>query len=492
MNLDLTRLLYRRQFVIGPHSFTPNSHWSTSPLNDGLQLSVHNDLSSASATKKSVTATLLGVAIDPYDPQASEAEIIEQLIDEANSLEQFICSTSKLAGRWLIIYQDGSNTYMFTDPCGFRQLFYCWDDEHFWSASQPELLKRNCALEFTTDPNLTEFLTHPGHVTHESAWIGAQTIYSNCFHLLPNHYVTTQSTRQVRFYPNSPPKTLATAEIVDKASRILQGVILGLANRYHITLALTAGLDSRVLLAASKSVSNKTKYFLYRSKAHREDHPDVWVPRKLAAELGIEFSLITAPHHLPGWFNSVLCNNVTCARALPKTAFIYDKLTSNNTSVNINGNASEICRNFYDPQCEAALDKITTADLASRFLESDNAPPFVLGTIEDWKRDLLLANTEFGLNSLDYLYWEHRLGNWGAQYPAEQDISSEEISPFNCRDLIEILASCQRSVRAAPDFEIYRSLIRAMWPEASRLPINPPPKMDPVSRVKRGLRRYLD
>ena len=491
LTTDINRLLFRRQFLLGPKSFTINQYWSCTQLQHGLYLSTHADLPFFTVTEQDLSVTLVGHAIDPHQPQADESDILCSLIAKGTEFNTFSESTMPLAGRWVIIFQNHKATYVFTDPCGFRQVFYYLDGKDCWCASQPELIKANRRLNLNANPNLMPFLMHPGHVQQESPWIGSSTLYEKCFHLLPNHYLRLDSTDQIRFYPKSVIKSKTTSEIVESVSAILQGTMIGLTKRYQVSLALTAGMDSRVLLAASKHVSNDIDYFVYRQNAFGANHPDIWVPKKIAKKLGIKLVVKTPSNHLPGWFISILSQNVTCPRVLPKTRNIYDRLVACDTRINVNGNAGEICRNFFDKYCETDIKNVSTRDLAGRLLGQGPMPSFAMEEIGEWRSRLGEAVSDEGLNILDLLYWEQRLGNWGAQYPAEQDISVEEISPFNCRLLIQTLLASPRHLRAAPDYPIYRALIEEMWPEALAFPINPRSKGNAVSVLKERIRPYI-
>jgi hypothetical protein len=65
------------------------------------------------------------------------------------------------------------------------------------------------------------------------------------------------------------------------------------------------------------------------------------------------------------------------------------------------------------------------------------------------------------------------MGNWGALAPFEQDIAIEEISPFNNRSLIATLLKVHPSKRKAPNYELFRKLIQALWSDTLLEPINP-------------------
>lgn len=490
ISIDLERLLFRRQFLLGPTTFTPNQHWSSIPLDHELHLSVHADLPFCSASEEGRTVTLIGHAIDPYQPEATESVITGSLVAKAFDLTQLLDSTAPFMGRWVIICQNRDGTYLFTDPFGFRQVFYHVDGKQFWCASQPELIKANCQLSLSTNHALMNFLTHPGHVHVESQWIGPSTIYENCFHLLPNHYLSVDRGVQVRFYPSGSMPSKTTAEIVRSVSEILQGTMVALTSRYEVRLALTAGLDSRILLAASRHVSKDIEYFVYRQRSFTDNHPDIWVPRRIAKKLGLKFVIYDPGEHLPGWFVSMLSHNVTCARVLPKTRDIYDKLVRNDNRININGNGSETCRNYFDKYRSMDTQNVSTAELATIILRQEAIPAFATQELNKWINGLQLSPTE-GLNVLDILYWEQRLGNWGAQYPAEQDIAVEELSPFNCRSLIQALLAAPRHLRAAPDYPLQRALIQEMWPEALAFPINPLSRISIVSDMMKQIRPYI-
>ena len=489
--IDMERLLFRRQYILGPRAFTPNRYWSSVQLLHGLHLSTHVDIPFYSITKQGITVILIGQAINPYKPYARESDILHSLLEKASNLEQIIESAKPLIGRWVVIFQDSKDTILFTDPCGFRQIYYLRDEKEFWCASQPELIKANYPLHFNTDPLLMFFLTHPAHVQQESPWIGSSTLYKNCIHLLPNHYLSVDNKEQVRFYPKNSISNMTTSEIVKSASLILKGAITALSNRYKVSLALSSGMDSRVLLSASRHVKNDIDYFVYQHSNLSANHPDIWVPKKIAKELGIKFAVKIPSYHIPGWFVTLLSHNVTNARILPKTSNIYDKLVTGDTKVNINGNASEICRNHFDKYCKVDKNNISTEELAIRLLDDEHIPAFAIREIEKWRNNLKISTFSNGLNILDFLYWEQRLGNWGAQYPAEQDIAIEEISPFNSRELIEILSASPRKLRTAPDYPLYRMLIKEMWPEVLEFPINPLGKIDAISNLKKKIIPYI-
>jgi len=469
VKIDFDRLLFRRQYIIGPKAFHPNENWDYLNINNDLILSVHRDLPYAIDKNDQKLTIFIGLGFDPFHPDYDEQAILSTL--NKQDISSLIKSTYPIAGRWSIVFQENAKTYLFTDPCGYRQVFYYSDGCQSWCASQPELIKANCLLTYNTDENLHEFIASPEFSQQESAWIGSETIYQNCFHLLPNHYLIFNNNQQVRFYPNTPLLINETPKIIEETSETLKGILAAIANRSQIALALTSGWDSRLLLAASKDLFPKVKGFIDRKGTMPKDHPDLIIATKLAKKLNLDFEIKNSSISPPGWFISLLSTNVTSARVLSKTNMIYSRYIDQEDVIFVNGNCGEIFRNYYDRYCQEDINKISVEKIVS-LLGYKGKQTYIRREIEKWKNDFEI-NKQMGWNLLDFLYWEQRLGNWGAQFPAEEDIAADEISPLNCRLLIDTLLSSPREERSAPEYKIIRKLIHSLLPEALDFPFNP-------------------
>ena len=487
--MSLEKLIFRRQYLIGPQSFLPNDYWQSFPIKHNLFLSTHCDLPLVVKEENNKLIAIIGIAIDPFHPQDNEKEILNQLFKQSNNIFSLFEETTPLSGRWVILYQDINNSFLFTDPCGFRQVFYAWDDAERWCASQPELIRQKFDLNFGNDPDMLEFIHRSDFSSRESPWFGNRTIYQECFHLLPNHYLDLKQCNQVRFYPSTPLPKLDSHQIIQEVSEILQGTFEALTRRYELKMALTSGWDSRLLLAGSKKYADRILYFTDKKGIITEKHPDVRVAKNLAEEFGLRYKIMNSEIDPPGWFISLLSNNVTGARILPKTRMIYEKYINSEETVYINGNGGEIFRNYYDKACQQDLEKLGIEKIVQLMGYKDH-PKFVLETLQDWAKGLK-SNNSFGINLLDLAYWEHRLGNWGAQFPAEQDIAAEEISPFNCRLLINLMLSAPRELRCAPDYYLITQIIHNLWPEIMTFPINPQRKTNLFERIKKKIKRMI-
>ena len=114
---------------------------------------MHPDLNSYQARYEGMSITLLGFILDPDNPQASDAAVINGLIHRLFNFDRFFEETDKLGGRWILIVNDGQEIRLFNDPFGLRQLFYTEKSASsaLWCASQPELLAESLNLQIDKD-----------------------------------------------------------------------------------------------------------------------------------------------------------------------------------------------------------------------------------------------------------------------------------------------------------------------------------------------------
>jgi hypothetical protein len=254
-------------------------------------------------------------------------------------------------------------------------------------------------------------------------------------------------------------------------ARILDGTFDNLSSRFRPYLAITAGWDSRVLLAAARRYLPQIRLHVDRMGVLADDHRDVAIPRRLAQTLGLTFRVDNSHENLPDWLASAITNNVGRLRNAPKLRAIYNRLKSwPDDAIEINGGGSEVCRNALDKYNVLGNRRLRASSLAH--LVHFKGSEYVERILAAWQ-DALLPSLTASWRVADMLYWEHRVGLWGAMYTAEQDAAVESVSPFNNRLLLETMLSVDGRHRRAPSFRVYRDLIREMWPEVECAPINP-------------------
>lgn len=487
---SLEFLKFRRQFLLGPSDLNMKG-WHIVTLQHDYFLYVHPSLHFRVHFEEKRCAVVIGEMIDALNPEVDTSQIIK-IICHASSVMNAISLTRTLAGRWIVILQIDSNSYIWTDPCGLRQVYYYSAKDKIVCGSTPEIIKKFYPLEYSQDEDLLEFIHSEEFAKNEYFWVGDTTWYRDCMHLLPNHYLDLNSGKSIRFFPTKEIGIERAREIdvANFSSGLIENIILGLTEKKKVLQALTAGIDSRVLLACSRKVSNSINYFVDKHGILSDRHPDVWIPRKISQKFNLNFNIYNSKNSPPNWFFQILSYNVTGARCLPKTNEIYTHYVFDQNMIKVNGNGSEICRNFYD-KYNRFENEIVSKNWLAKVIGYEQLD-FAIKQISAWLEDLgdNWQQVSPHLNILDLFYWEQRMGNWGAQYPAEQDIAIEEISPFNCRILIETISQAPREKRSAPNYTIYQEIIKNKWPDLLSLPVNPH-KYSTWIQIKNGAKKLL-
>jgi hypothetical protein len=263
-----------------------------------------------------------------------------------------------------------------------------------------------------------------------------------------------------------------------------------MSKRAPLMQGVTAGWDSRVLLAASLNVSDRIDYFVNTYGTLGAEHPDVFVPLRLTKRLGLALTVDNTRPEAPDAFVEFLRDQITDARDLPKTRAIYTRLMRGDERLIINGNCSEICRRYFDPRGLIRSTDLPPERLAAAMRFPGNE--FAVAELASWRSGLHAV--DLGYELLDLLYWEQRMGIWGAQMPAEIDVASEQISPFNNRAALTSMLAVDCAHRTAPRYELYRRLIAALAPECLEDSVNPdvrPLWRRTAARVRNAARRVM-
>jgi hypothetical protein len=459
--------------------------WKKIKVNNSLFLTVHPELQTEQAVYKGNSITLLGYILDPYDPLSSDSDIINRMIRQATSADDVFSFVDSMGGRFVIVLNYESKLRIFSDAAGLRQVFYTRDSfDTLWCAAQPGMIAEQLNMKFDEEI-LNEFINPYFFKTiHEYWYPGDSTAFKEIIHLLPNHYLDINTGEVVRYWPTNKLDTISPEECVEESSRILKGLIEAAYHRFDLALGISAGLDSRILLAASKNFSKDIFYYSQQSPPRFiESHPDLVVPAKLLAKLGLNHKIIKCPPKMDEEFEIIFKRNVTTARPMKGLAYYCNYIWNEQGKVAMIGNCAEIGRCYFRLYNSS---KVTPKNLAE--FAGMQKYAFAIKHFDRWLSLVSGIEERYGINILDLFYWEQRMGNWAAMGFAEADIARETFTPYNCRYLLTTLLCVEEKYRKKPDFELYKKLIMHMWPETLQVPINPLPFK---IRVERAIRKAL-
>jgi len=482
-----TSRLYRNQFVLGPEFVDGLDGWKRIRINGSLCLMAHPDLNAFRIASDDRSITLVGYIIDPFAPVATDSDILRRLMGGFSDFDALTKNIYSLGGRWILVAQKGSEARLFNDAAGLRQVFYATGVSGIWCASQPGLLAEILGLSMDRDAlsfmDSLEFRTH-----REYRWPGYSSPFREVRHLLPNHFLNLSTGACRRYWPDGALPLLPLEDAVDIIADTLQGFMRGISNRYDIAIGMTSGLDSRLVLAASKDISRRISFMSVRQMDWPDDHPDITVPSMLISALGMKHDLVRAsPVKDHGFFDafhrSVLLANDIYA---PDAQAIYEYYGRNKVAVT--GSVCEIGRCSFSSMRKKAVKKgITPADLAR--LQRMGMHSFALEHFDEWLSGM---GNIYNIHVLDMFEWEQGHGNWLAMCQLQFDSAWRDLfTPFNCRRLLTDMLSVDERYRKGPDYPLYGRLITKLWPEVLSLPVNPHKKVSRARSVYRRARKAI-
>lgn len=121
---------------------------------------------------------------------------------------------------------------------------------------------------------------------------------------------------------------------------------------------------------------------------------------------------------------------------------------------------------------------------------------FVKRELTKWLFEVEQIIDGLPINIMDLVYWEQRMGNWGILTRNEQDVANDGFMPFNNRELQMIILNNKMELREWPDYIMHKDIIKYLWPEILKTPINPNSVKIRIvlffrSKLPRGLKNRL-
>lgn len=462
--------MFRNQYIISanriyniPETFAENRF-------ETLFVYTEDNLEYSSATRNDNQVAIIGFAVDPLNPSLANHELATKLATAGDSFISLVDGIAGLSGRFVVIAKSANYFVVMPDACALRRIYYTSKHSSPFLITSSPMLYLHATMEtprISTPKQM--FIDHPLYKSEsiESAWFGEDGVDDRLSKVFPNHYLDVIRGTTERIPGVNVDVARIGAEVLHYAADILRGSILAMCNRYNLIQPVTAGFDSRVLLAASRPVKDKVAYYVFFREG--EFHDDVRIPKELAKSLSLNFRVIRT-RELEGEFLEEFSREHIVPRILPKTSDIQQHCIENypEKTVNITGIAAEIVRNFYGYGASAP-----SLDMLKYFTGYYKRIPYIDKEVEAWYYPAVRFSMESKINLRDLFYWEMRVGNWAAQYPFEQDIAIDEFAPFNNRKLLLSILSVDYKQRIGPSYKFFRELVRIMWPEALLQEINP-------------------
>lgn len=482
-------LLFRRQFLLTPKPHSRLTAWQYARAGP-YSLQVHPDCPLTVATHENRTALLVGYALDPRKPKATDADLAMRMA-RSESVEGIAICLHGLSGRFLFFLVESGTIRIFPDACALRSLFWTVHDGKFHAASQPNLLGKKVPLK-PSGAYDQYFQSEYIKIKPDHYHPAGVSLFENVHQLVPNHYLEIRTGRKkgdgvhhTRFYPSRPLPRLTMEEGVDAFTEILSGSLKAAARRSSLAVGLSAGLDSRLILAAA---GPELSTFTLINRDPGEMRHDLDIPAALADRLGFAHELIDARKPLDKRFRAFYNANTDIPHSEhwgPQAQAMHAMFTNGRLAVK--GDAAEIiCRYYYKFTHHP---KITSHHQFLNMAKGWKGIPFIDNALRRWFKDVRPAADRTRHQLLDLFFWEHEMGGWMARNQLEWDIAQEVFTPYSNRELLEAGLGVDERHRRLPHNTFFIRAIEKLWPDLLLEPIHP--EKTPSRSIRNQFKKLL-
>jgi hypothetical protein len=293
-------------------------------------------------------------------------------------------------------------------------------------------------------------------------------LYETVKHLVPNHYLSLSGLEQKRYWPNKVPKKMQIEEAIKQSSYLLKNIMEAANHRFKLAMPMTAGWDSRIILSASKNIAKDLFFYTLQYRNLNPASNDIAFPKKLLQRLGYQHTIINCNKAINEHFLKIYRNNSDMAHEdWAKIANgMLDEFPADR--VCIKGSCAEIARggaylNWKEMQ-------FGTLEQILEYEQDWGIFDFTKNAVSQWLQATLPVLHGYKIETL--FDWEHCMGSWQAQNQLEWDIVQETFTPFNNRELLDVLLSIDFRYRKWPNFRLFKKIIETLWKEVLSVPIN--------------------
>ena len=480
-NQDVTYPMYASQFFIGPDFLESKGGWKRIELSQRWRLSAHPELSVSRIVNGKLSLTLIGFILDPDSPTATDEQILHDLLMHFSSIRALIAATARLGGRWILIADNENQHWLFHDALGLRQVCYTDPAETGALCAMSQSGLARDVLGLTFDDEAKDYMeSFVFRSNLEYRWPGTATAFRGLKHLLPNHVLNLDTGAVERYWPDKPLASLDPQCAVEEIAHLMQGLVAAGATRFDLALSLTAGLDSRLVLAAARHVKDCLTYVTVRQAKMPDIHADIEVPARLLGSLGLPHQVIRAESSMSPEFAYAFKSSVFLSHDHYGADAEAIFRTFGRKKVALVGSGGEVGR------CYTRVSRLrvwmTSLEETLARIEVGTSQKFAVHHYRKWLDEM---GDIYNVSVSDLFEWEQGHGNWVAMTELEFDIAWRDIyTPYNCRAVLATMLSVNGKYRKGPQHRLFEMLIRKLWPAVLTEPVNPHRKFLLIQRIK--------
>ncbi len=431
---------------------------------------------------------LLGYAVDDGGTLLEGGHTATVPCATTDELEDWIYLNG---GRFATIVVTPFLERVYLDPCGSLSAVYCSSLECV--ASTTTLVPR--------DGDTREIAEHMSAVgiPRDGMYPLHRTPRKNVLRLLPNHFLDLGTWEAERHWPKT--SRFAVRDTADVVSSVVDRVrlnISGLMDAWPVLLRLTAGRDSRMLLACARPFADRITFF---TAEHERSDERSWLDcstgSRVAKDLGLRYVRLShrrpRPEDLDEWLVRTGWSvgeergwqACTTFKSLPPG---HADLVGMCGELGRAEHWPEQLPAFWTPhagQSEFGRDQLLDFFLIFYGGGRPLPHPQSRSTIAEWLESMQTYDLHL---VFDLFEIEQRLGTWGGVFPYGFAHDGRfQLFPFSHRQIFEALLSLPISVRLNDD--LTHLLIESEWPALLAYPFNRPRRLQRIKTAQfRALR----
>jgi hypothetical protein len=422
---------------------------------------------------------LVGHGIDGNGELISEKCIVPVQAAAASIMEDVEEYLYTLAGRWVAVVLTAGGSRFYVDAGASLSAVYC-PEQHVVCSSISLVPRRESTRNH-------EELVRVLDIPAQDRWYPfALTPRVDVHRVLPNHYLDLATWKTVRHWPAGQPTLMSSDQVgaqVERVAARIESTISAVVRHGPTTMSLTAGRDSRVLLACARDVCHGIEFVTSRIPDPKAKL-DCDIASMIARKHGLKHENLewveAGEEDIKEW----LYRTGSCVAGRTMRGVRTGKRRPV-PAIGITGLMGEVGRAFYWRSGDDEAARFSAGELVER-LHLPVADQ-IIRECDQWLANVPCDNA---FTVLDLLYLEQRVGCWGSPQLYGHVRGLFHVWPFDHREIVDAMIRLPVEYRMRQ--RLASDLIRSRWPELTKYPFNRYPGLRGfLPRVARKLKRIV-
>lgn len=420
----------------------------------------YNDMETTFYMEESKQIIVCGFIVDSHAERKTRNEIVAYLWS-SKDVDELIERSKRFAGRFVIIYLNGDEFIFLPDATSSIPVSYTVPEFELVVSSNPKIIADFIGFEESiTAREIKSQATEIHPLPYDLS------MYEQVKYVIPNHYLDCSTQRANRYFPKGEIATRDVDDVVMASVELLVNISTGYLEKRQLSIPLTAGIDSRTVLAIFKKHIDAIPLYTFQHDGFNDTTPDIAIPKQIAEQYKLDYRCIRTldvPEDIAMNYRLELGSSYNSYIA--KNAYTYSK-TDIAKRTFLSGDIIPLVKSNFGKKAPEFL--ATGWFLVTK---THNYSKRNKLEVDRWVEDVKLNTKKSIISKYDLFFWEHRIGKWVANNLMNYDLLTESLNVFNCREIIEMWLSVPRNKRF--EESIHKKIIQILWPGLLEFPINP-------------------